>query len=192
MLKRHAALALLAAMALAAAGCGSDDSSSGNEGHGASHGSSEASKGLAVDRAFAQAMVPHHESAVEMAQIAQERGESRFVRRLAENIISTQLAEIDILESADKRLAGEGAEVGSLGVPDHMMGMDGDTASLKTAEPFDKAFMEMMIEHHEGAVEMAKVEQAKGADAELKNLAQAIIRAQESEIAEMREQLGAG
>ncbi len=73
-----------------------------------------------------------------------------------------------------------------------MMGMDGDIAELKTAKPFDKAFLEMMIPHHEGAVEMAKVEQAKGTDEKLKSVAAEIIEAQESELAAMRAHLGDG
>jgi uncharacterized protein (DUF305 family) len=45
-----------------------------------------------------------------------------------------------------------------------MMGMNGDVAGLKTARPFDRAFLRMMIPHHEGAVLMARAELAKGKD----------------------------
>jgi len=184
MLKRALLITVMVLAGFLVAGCGGDDGDQGEGQDGA------ASSGLALDRAFTQAMIPHHESAVEMALIARQRGESTFVRQLAEAIISTQTAEIATLEEADKRLADEGVEPGSLGVPDHMMGMDGDIAELKTAKPFDEAFLEMMIPHHEGAVEMAKVEQAKGADDELKSLAAEIIEGQESELAAMRAHLG--
>ena len=64
--------------------------------------------------------------------------------------------------------------------------MDHDTAALRTAVPFDRAFLEMMLPHHEGALEMSKAELAKGADPELKSLAQQIIDGQQREIDAMR------
>ena len=162
------------------AGCGGDD-------HNGHSGSADGS----VDRAFAQMMIPHHESAIEMAKIAQQRGESPFVKKLAGDIIRSQSSEIATLRAADKRLEAKGLKVGDLGMSQHMMGMDGDTDMLNTADPFDPAFMKMMIPHHEGAVEMAKIEMTKGSDPELMELADKIVAAQESEITQMRDQLGA-
>ncbi len=104
--------------------------------------------------------------------------------------MKTQNAEISTLRAADQRLKNAGVKQGSLGVPEHMMGMDDDPASLKTAKPFDAAFIRMMIPHHEGAIAMAKAEIEKGKDAELKKLADEIIKAQQREIGEMREHLG--
>ncbi len=164
-------LAILAILVLA--GCGED-------------GGSGAAGGNGVDRAFVADMIPHHESAVEMGGIAQQRGKSAFVRKLADDIVRTQRAEIVTLRSEDEALASTGVKPGSLGVPEHMMGMDDDPAALRTADPFDRAFLEMMIPHHEGAIVMAKAEIAKGADPELKSLAQQIIDAQQREIAGMR------
>ncbi len=170
--------ALIAAGALFAGGCGDDAADeTGAAGNG-------------VDRAFVAEMVPHHESAVEMAQIAVERGSSAFVKELAEDIIQTQTAEIATLRSEDEGLDTAGVEVGSLGVPEHMMGMDGDVATLKTAKPFDAAFLKLMIPHHEGAIEMANAELAKGEDRELRALAEDIKGAQRREIADMKEHLG--
>ena len=166
--------AMATASALVVAGCGSDDEPS--------------SAGNPTDRAFVAEMIPHHESAVDMAEIAQERGESPFVKKLAGDIVRTQSSELTTLCTQDKQLAEAGVKPGSLGMSHSMMGMDGDTAMLKTAEPFDAAFLKMMIPHHEGALEMAKVELDKGQDPELKKLAQQIIDAQQREIAEMREE----
>ncbi len=163
--------AIVAALALA--GCGDD-------------GDSAASAGNGVDRAFVAEMIPHHESAVEMAEVAQQRGKGAFVRGLAEDIIRTQQAEIATLRREDEALAADGVKSGALGVPEHMKGMDHDTAALRTADPFDRAFLEMMLPHHEGALEMSKAELAKGSDPELKALAQQIIDGQKREIDAMR------
>ncbi len=171
---------LLAAGALTVAGCGDDSSSDTAAG----------AAGNAVDRAFIADMVPHHESAVQMAKIAQERGESAFVKQLADDIVRTQNQEIDVMRREDRTLADAGIQKGSLGVAEHMMGMDADLASLKTAKPFDKAFITDMIPHHEGAVTMANAELSKGKSTKLKLLAQDIITAQEREIAAMRKHLG--
>jgi uncharacterized protein (DUF305 family) len=184
--------AVAAAAALAVAGCGSDDSepAAGGEQNGHATSTQTASAASGVDRAFVAAMIPHHESAVEMAQIAQQRGESGFVKQLADDIIRTQNAEIATMRREDGALAKEGAKPGDLGVPEDMRGMDHDISMLEKADPFDPAFLEMMIPHHEGAITMAKAELAKGADPELKQLAQEIITAQQREIDEMRPRLG--
>ena len=170
--------ALAAVAALAVAGCGDD---------GGALDSGSDVKGNGTDRAFVEGMIPHHESALDMAEVAQKRGESAFVKKLAGDIVRTQTQEIETLRREDEGLETAGVKVGSLGMPEHAMGMTDDAASLKTAKPFDEAFMKMMISHHVGAVEMAKVELAKGADPELKQLAQEIIDAQQREIDAMNE-----
>jgi uncharacterized protein (DUF305 family) len=186
----HKALAVAAmALALLVAGCGSDESDSGD--NASSGSSSSATTGNGIDRAFAQAMVPHHESAVEMAGIAKQRGETQFVRDLANDIVRTQTDEIETLRTQDAELERSGVETGDLGLEHSAMGMEDDPSMLEDSEPFDTAFIDMMIPHHEGALAMAKVELEKGADPELKALAQQIIDAQQREITAMREHLGA-
>jgi uncharacterized protein (DUF305 family) len=175
---------------LAACGGGDEETAGTTQQHGQGHSGSTttttpASTGAALDRAFIADMIPHHESAVEMAEIALERGESDFVKNLAQEIIKAQNTEISTMRRIDESLADE-AEVGDLGVADHMKGMDQDIAELREAKDFDAMFIEMMIPHHEGAIEMAKVELAKGTNDELKKLAQDIVDAQTREIKEMQ------
>ena len=162
---------LLAATALALAACGSDDGTVGAE-----------KGGNRTDRAFVAAMVPHHRSAVAMAKIARKRGKSRFVKQLADDIIRAQSTEIATMRREDEGLDIAGVEIGKLGVAEHQMGMDGDPAMLRDAKPFDRAFIDMMIPHHQGAIRMARVGMDKGADPELKTLAEDIIDDQTREI----------
>lgn len=170
-------LLVAALAALPLAGCGSDDEPDS---------ASTSAGGNGTDRAFVKEMVPHHESAIDMAEIAQKRGESEFVKTLAGNIVQTQQTEIAKLTREDEALDTAGVNVGSLDMDHDTMGMDGDTQSLEKADPFDTAFVEMMIPHHEGAVMMAKAELDKGADPELKKIAKEIFDAQKREIDEMK------
>jgi hypothetical protein len=98
--------------------------------------------------------------------------------RLADNIVRTQTAEIATMRSADQRLKAAGVKQGSLGVAQHMMGMNGDMSMLRTAKPFDVAFTRMMTPHHQGVVVMADAELKHGKDPALKTLAHHIISAQ--------------
>ena len=86
-------VAVAAGLTLAVAGCGSDESES-----------TSGAGGNGIDRAFAAQMVPHHESAIQMAEIARQRGESEFVKGLADDIVRTQADEIETLRAQDAEL----------------------------------------------------------------------------------------
>lgn len=177
------AVTFLVIAALVVAGCGNNDDED--------DGGSEPVTGNEVDRAFVADMVEHHQLAIEMSEIASENAESDFVRQLADEIIAAQTEEIHTMQDVDAELAAAGIQPGDLGVPEHLMGMSGDLAALKTANPFDPEFIEMMIAHHQGAIRMAQVEQAKGEHGQLLTLAASIIEAQTREIEEMNAHLEA-
>jgi len=143
-----------------------------------------------TDGAFVTEMVPHHESAIEMAEIAIERAEHPEIEALAMSITASQGDEITELEAIHKRLfdapVGE-VDHGTLGLAEHEMGMSADLSSLESAKPFDRAFIDMMVPHHQGAILMARVELEKGSDDEAQALAEQIIEAQTTEIEEMNE-----
>lgn len=165
---------LVAGVALAA--CGSDDDTAD------SGSASQTAPGNGTDRAFVADMIPHHESAVDMAKIAQQRGKSEFVKNLADDITRTQNAEITTMRAIASRLDDAGVKAKDLGVPEHQMGMDNDLAVLRKADPFDREFIDMMIPHHQGAIRMARVELAKGSSTQAKKLAEQIIASQSREI----------
>ena len=170
--------ALLILTAALTAGCGSSDDSS----------SSSAAKavGNPTDRAFVAEMIPHHRSAVEMAAVAKSEATSTFVKDLAADITRTQNEEIGEMQRIDAQLGEADIEKGDLGMEAHAMGMDSSADELRGAKPFDEKFIAMMVPHHEGAIEMARVELDKGENPELKKLAKNIISAQQREIKEMR------
>jgi uncharacterized protein (DUF305 family) len=169
-------LVLLLCLAVGVAACGED---------GASSGGGDDAAGNGVDRAFAKAMVPHHRSAVEMATIAQRRSDRYRIKQLAASIIETQGDEVEQLEAIDQRLEDAGVQVGQLGVAEHEMGMDDDASMLEDAGPFDREFIDTMIAHHQGAIRMAHAQLGNGENAELTELAQAIVDAQAKEIDQM-------
>ena len=144
--------------------------------------------GEEVDVAFAAQMVPHHEAAIKMAELAKENGEHPEIIQMANNIVETQSAEIETLNSIHDRMATESSsntDNGSMDMSDSMMGMDMDMSELENANPFDREFIDQMIPHHQGAIRMAYAELEEGQDQETKDLAQAIIDAQAKEIAQM-------
>lgn len=148
----------------------------------------EAMSGKDVDGAFVSQMVPHHESAIEMAEVAKENAEHPEIVKLANDIIRAQGSEIETLNGIHDRLFGgsmDSQDHGDLGMDESMMGMEMDMDSLETAKPFDREFIDQMIPHHQGAIRMARVELREGEDQEAKDLAMEIVDAQAAEIEQM-------
>ncbi|WP_439659136.1 DUF305 domain-containing protein [Lentzea sp. HUAS TT2] len=143
----------------------------------------------AADVAFAQGMVPHHEQALDMAKLVPSRSSDDKVRALAQRVEKAQAPEITQLNGW---LEEWGAKQDHGGHDMTGMMSDGDMARLDkaTGAEFDRLWLEMMIKHHEGAVEMAKTELAQGQDDRAKKLAQAVIDGQQQEITEMKALLG--
>lgn len=151
------------------------------------------------DRQFIDMMVPHHEGAVEMAKIAQQRAEHPEIKQMADAILQAQESEIAAMKSW--RQAWYGSDETP---PMHMMpmidGMGGhaghgstmdmaaDVEALRQApEPFDRAFIDAMIPHHQMAVDAAKLAETRATRAEIKELAKAIVEGQQREVDQMTE-----
>jgi uncharacterized protein (DUF305 family) len=140
------------------------------------------------DKAFIDAMVPHHQGAIAMAEVALENAEHEEIKELSRNIISSQLAEIEKLKSIKEE------EFGTSNVPMEMsqeqmrsMGMMMDPQQLAKREPFDKAFIDAMIPHHQSAIEMAELAYRESDNPRIKELARDIIVAQKQEIEQMKQ-----
>ncbi|MDG9690973.1 DUF305 domain-containing protein [Streptomyces sp. Alain-F2R5] len=219
LVRRTAAAVAAGAAALTLAACGGadDGDAGGSAGHGGHNASASASapasapasqgRHNAADVAFAKGMIPHHRQAVEMADLAPERAGSPEVEKLAAEIKKAQDPEIRTLSgwltSWGEEVPADDAAMdhsthGMEGM-DGMDGMDGmmtdqEMRGLEDAsgEAFDTAFLELMIKHHEGAVAMARTEQADGAHAPAKKMAGEIITSQSAEIERMNRLLGKG
>ncbi|MFJ8233612.1 DUF305 domain-containing protein [Streptomyces sp. NPDC094448] len=203
--RRTAAVSAVLAAGLLLAACGKDDDMSGMD-HGAkdSASASAAPAGGAgpapgafndTDVTFAQAMIPHHQQALEMSALADGRAQDTEIIKLARVISGAQDPEIRTMKSWLKAW-GKPESGGSMPGMDHGSGSSGDStgmagmmseaemAALKAAKgtDFDRKFAQLMIEHHKGAITMAEDERKNGRNATAKALAGEVIRAQQAEI----------
>lgn len=143
-----------------------------------------------ADVSFAQDMIPHHHQATEMANMAESRTENSEVLELASKIIQAQQPEIDLmsgwLTSWDEEVPKQGDHMGhSSGMPGMMSSEDMAGLEGSSDDDFDQMFLTMMIEHHEGAIEMAKTEEEKGKFKDAIALARKIQKDQAAEIRTM-------
>ena len=159
------------------------------------------SQEAAFDQQFIDMMVPHHESAIAMAEIAQQRAEHPELRTLADEIVATQSGEIEQLTqwraewfgSADTPSMDQMPMLPGMSMPaghsmdDGTMDMSADVEALRAAEPFDRNFIDSMIRHHEQAIQAAEIALAESDRDDIRALAEEIVAAQTREIEQLRE-----
>ncbi|PMC01689.1 DUF305 domain-containing protein [Microbacterium sp. UMB0228] len=144
-----------------------------------------------ADIMFASMMKEHHAQAIEMSDMLLSKdGVNERVAALAEEIKAAQGPEIQKME---QWLEEWGADTSNMEGMDHGGGMmsDDDMQALEDATGADasRLFLEQMIEHHQGAVEMAQDEVHNGQNSDAVALAETIIEAQTTEIATMKDLL---
>ena len=162
------------------------------------------------DRQFIDMMVPHHEGAVEMARIAEQRSQRPEIRAMAADILRTQASEIERMKAWRKAWYGsdqtppmskmpmvDGMQMPSGGgharhgggaSSSQTMDMAADVAKLRTApEPFDLAFIDAMIPHHQDAIEASKAAATRAQREEIKALAREIVESQQREVEALRQ-----
>lgn len=136
------------------------------------------------DLQFIDTMIAHHQSAIDMANLAATNTNNAELKKFAVQISADQTREINQMKDwREKWYAGKPSAL-NMEMPGMADSMKMDMSKLNTAKDknFDLAFIEMMIPHHEGAVTMSREAQQKAEHSEIKTLANEIIKAQESEI----------
>ena len=142
-----------------------------------------------ADVRFATDMVPHHAQAIEMVTLTQGRPLDPEVQQLADAIREAQAPEVetmvDWLTAWDQEVPETDLDHANAGHGEG--GHEGDADALASASDaeFQDLWLEMMIEHHTGALEMAQAEQRDGEHAGAVELAGSIIETQQAEIDEM-------
>ncbi len=181
---------LISVVFIAYGGMRESDSDNDHMGMMNGHGHNSTSQMVGSDKMFLQMMIPHHEQAVEMSDLALSTSKNAEVLKLAKQIKGAQAPEII-------NMRGWLADAGLSEDPGHSMGngmgamlSDSELSALKGSKgkAFDRLFLTGMIAHHEGAVHMVMMIE-NSPNSEIKNLGQAIIKSQSAEIDLMKELL---
>ena len=193
--------ALALALALTLAACGGDGSDTSSD----TTAQSSTTEHNDADVAFATDMIQHHGQALSMVDLTADRPLDPAVQVLADDIRAAQAPEIEQMSGwlqewgeevpeAMSDHAGAGHDMG--GDAEAMEDMPGmmaaaDMAALEDASDahFQDMWLEMMVEHHEGAVEMAEIQRSEGQYEPAVDLAGAIVTSQTAEIETMQELL---
>jgi uncharacterized protein (DUF305 family) len=163
------------------------NNSSGHMGHGSSSSSNANYTG--ADIMFLQMMIPHHQQAIDISNLAMKNSQDPELLELAKIIARDQAAEIKQMKAWLKD-AGASEDMGH-----SMDGMGGmlngdDLAALNaaTGKEFDTLWLKGMTEHHDGAIDMTQmIEDAQNAD--IKAFGTKVIKDQSEQIAQMKKML---
>jgi uncharacterized protein (DUF305 family) len=195
---------VLAATGLALTGllaaCGSSSSPTTSTNPAAA--STTTSVGDTADVSFAQLMIPHHQQAVAMADLALKYGTSAEVKKLATQIQSAQGPEIAqmtawlqawgaplTMPSSSSSDGMGGMDMGGVSADGMMSTQDMDALAMARGVEFDRMWLQMMITHHQGAITMANQVLATTKNAQVTQLANAIVAGQTTEIDTMKKLL---
>jgi len=150
----------------------------------------------AADVAFAQQMIVHHQGAIEMADLAPSRAASQQVKDLAGRIKAAQGPEIQQMQGwlgmggmGSQGQMTSGGVTTTMSMPGMMSDADMQQLTAASGTDFDRLFLQQMIVHHQGALEMADTELAQGSNTAALALARSIKTSQTAEITEMQQML---
>lgn len=157
------------------------------------HSAMQSSPGAAsapYDLQFIDTMTVHHQGAVEMAKLVDSRAQHQELKDLAADIIDAQEREIaKMSEWRNGWFDGKPKAINMdlPGMSEGMSGMDMKKLEQLKGNDFDLEFTRQMIQHHEGAITMAKDLMKKSSRPELKELGEDILTSQQKEVEEMRQ-----
>jgi uncharacterized protein (DUF305 family) len=188
---------------LAACGDDSDDGGTASEERTAANGAVFNN----ADVEFATNMIPHHAQAIEMVTLTDTRALDPEVKQLADSIRDAQAPEVETMvdwltawgeeipeTSIDHTNAGHDMSdmpsMESSEMPGMMSADDMQALANASDDEFQDRWLEMMIEHHQGAIEMARAEHAEGKDPDALSLAESIETSQQAEIEQIKDLLG--
>lgn len=181
---------LISVVLVASVGMSESDSDNDDMGMMGGHGHNSNSQMVGTDAMFLQMMIPHHEQAVVMSDLALSNSKDADVLKLAKQIRDAQAPEII-------KMQGWLTDAGLSQDPGHAMGdgmggmlSDSEISTLKgsTGKAFDKLFLTGMIAHHEGAIHMVMMIE-NSPNNEISNLGKEIVKSQTAEIELMKQLL---
>ncbi|CAG7601731.1 DUF305 domain-containing protein [Rhodococcus opacus] len=191
-----ALIAAAAGAALVLTGCGTDSAGTSSTSGASTSAVESQAQFNDADVVFLEGMYPHHAQAVQMADMVAGHTDNADVVALSAAIKAAQQPEMDRMTTWFQQWGQP------VPTPD-MSGMHGmnhgagmmsadqmDALTALSGTEFDRQWLTMMIEHHEGAIDMANTELADGENPEARQMATDIVTAQQKEIADMQAALG--
>ncbi len=140
-----------------------------------------------VDQDFAGLMIGHHQAGIAMSSVLLQHGKNDELKKIAESIMATQGKEIDALMPHAPTASSTSTEVPA-DAPSRKLHevMVHPVDDYPLTKDVDKDFAGLMIIHHEGAIEMAKIQLQHGKNDALKSMAQTMIDVQTKEIEQLK------
>jgi len=205
--RSRALVAALAALTFTLTACGGDADPAATSAPDAAQTAANGDVFTDADVSFATEMIPHHAQALQMVDLTVGRDLDPAVATLAEDIRAAQGPEIEQLvdwltawdepipETARDHANADGGmddmdDMDDMDMPGMMSGAELDDLAALEGREFEQRWLEMMVEHHNGAIEMAQAEQADGRFAPAVELAGSIADGQDAQVTEMEALLG--
>lgn len=154
------------------------------------HKSSPNAAKAPYEQQFLDTMTMHHQMAMHMASLVESRSANQELKDMAKKMMAEQEKEIAQLKGwKEQWYAGkpEAMNMKMPGMPESMKGMSGDKLMSAKGEQFDRMFVDMMSQHHKGAIKMAQTAAPKLQHAEVKEFANKLVEMQKKEVAHMAE-----